>query len=688
VKLGGLISPKLLSKSAAATSAAILFYLLAAFMPSSLAADSAGSSCNFLYQTILYADESPSLICLKSSNSPNNLLWHIDSEPDHWKYITDDRESKDSLAFGRKCIEPAGIPRQDVKGREFTCQIVLGRVEQIWFSEEYSDAVKPSLPVVADTPINQASKKPEKVAKPSPVAIGTPSPISTPSPTPILTPEQSPTPTISPSSTPSIAPQIEIPGGNRVDEVLVDKVFNKLLPIAVVLGITAIAGTAIPSQPQRGADSPISELTRIRTRDEEFGLETIDHGIGDDLKIWRFKWIRLSRLFESFIPNMSVRFSQLSQSIANTISEAQYLRAISGSFSLVLYPVAVLLGSWTYSELFQEKSMSVLLIYAVLSLGIIDPLAGLVHILTMISFLIFNGQLFQIDNLRNLIWIGFIAITPIFIAKSIRPLTRLGRSSIEFLWARSLDLLLGPLVTSWVLVKILQFIGSENSLIGSENSPFSKIKEMTDKNQPILLYGLMAILVLRYLMADLAQRAFPLRLNLMKVQILANKWRTFAGSLVLASIFTFLLYPMFPKSLYIPIALSIAFVYPSLLSLLGKKELKGFRWLNIEDSLKIVFTLALASLINIWSENASKSPQGIIELSSIQVYLGIFAILLPLIVFPSVEYFSRNANQLVWQKAEKTRVAAHIALQIISISIIWLYATNHKVFESIAKSFF
>jgi hypothetical protein len=679
VKLGGLISPKLLSKSAAATSAAVLFYLLAAFMPSSLAADSAGSSCYFLYQTILYADESPSLICLKSSKSPNNLLWHIDSEPDHWKYITNDPLSKDSLAFGRPCLKSdIGILGQDIKEREFTCQIIDGRVEQIWFSEEYSDAVKPSLPVVAATPKNQASKKPDKVTKPSPVAIGTPSPISTPSPTPILAPEQSPTPTISPSSTPSIAPQIEIPGGNRVDEVLVDKVFNKLLPIAVVLGITAIAG--IPSQ-SRGADSPISEITRIRTRDEEFGLETIDHGIGDDLKIWRFKWIRLSRLFESFIPNMSVRFSQLSQSIANTISEAQYLRAISGSFSLVLYPVAVLLGSWTYSELFQEKSMSVLLIYAVLSLGIIDPLAGLVHVFTMISYLIFNGQLFQIDNLRNLIWIGFIAITPIFIAKSIRPLTRLGRSSIEFLWARSLDLLLGPLVTSWVLVKILQFIGSENS-------PFSKIKEMTDKNQPILLYGLMAILVLRYLMADLAQRAFPLRLNLMKVQILANQWRTFAGSLVLASIFTFLLYPMFSKSLYIPIALSIAFVYPSLLSLLGKKELKGFRWLNIEDSLKIVFTLALASLINIWSENASKSPQGIIELSSIQVYLGIFAILLPLIVFPSVEYFSRNANQLVWKKAEKTRVAAHIALQIISISIIWLYATNHKVFESIAKSFF
>lgn len=198
----------------------------------------------------------------------------------------------------------------------------------------------------------------------------------------------------------------------------------------------------------------------------------------------------------------------------------------------------------------------------------------------------------------------------------------------------------------------------------------------------------MSILALRYLLADLAQRAFPLRLNLMKAQFPANKWRIFSGYIVLASIFTFLLYPMFPKSLYIPIALSIAFVYPSLLSLLGKKELKGFRWLNIEDSLKIVFTLALASLINIWSENASKSPQGIIELSSIQVYLGIFAILLPLIVFPSLEYFSQNTKQVVWTKTEKTRVTAHISLQIISISIIWLYATNHKVFESIAKSFF
>ena len=676
VKLGGLISPKLLSKSAAAISAAVLFYFLAAFMPSSLAADSAGSSCYFLYQTILYADESPSLICLKSSNSPNNLLWHTDSEPDHSQYITSDPLSKDSLAFGRRCLESdIGIPRLDIKGREFTCQIVPGRIEQIWFSQKYFDAAKPSLPVVAATPTNQASKKPAAISTPSPVVI------STPSPTQILTPEQSPTPTFSASPTQSFAPQIEIPGGNRVDEVLVDKVFNKLLPIAVVLGITAVAGTAIPSQPQRGADSPISEITRIRTRDKEFGLETIDHGIGDNLKIWRFKWIRLSRLFESFIPNTSVRFSQLSQSIANTISEAQYLRAISGSFSLALYPLAVLLGSWTYSELFQEKSMSVLLIYAVLSLGIIDPLAGLVHVLTMTSYLILNGQLFQIDNVRNLIWIGFIAITPIFIAKSIRPLTRLGGSSFEFLWARSLDLLLGPLVTSWVLVKILQFIGSESS-------PFSKIHVVTDQNQTFLLYGLMAILALRYLMADLAQRAFPSRLNLMKVQFPANKWRTFSGSLVLASIFTFLLYPMFPNSLYIPIALSIAFVYPSLLSLLSKKELKGFRWLNIEDSLKIVLTLALAALINIWGENASKSPEGIIELSSIQVYLGIFAILLPLIVFPSIEYFSRNTNQLVWKKAEKTRVAAHIALQTISISIIWLYATNHKVFESIAKSFF
>ena len=679
----GLFSHELTSKSAATIAAAILMLFLAAFIPSSLAADTAGNSCMFLYQTVLYPDESPSLICLKSSSSPNNLLWHIDSEPDHSKYITNDKESKDSLAFGRKCMESdIGIPRQDIYGREFTCQIVEGRSEQIWFSEKYFEATKPSLPAVAiatkpslpaeaTATTSQASKKPEKTDTPSPVAI------STASPAPILTPEESPTPTISPSPIQSSAPQIEVSGGNRVDEVLVDKVFNKLLPIAVVLGITA----AIPSQPQRGADSPISEITRIRTRDEEFDGEKVEHGIGDDLKLWKFKWIRLSGLFESFIPNISVRISQLSQSIANTISEAQYLRAISGSFSLMLYPVAVLLGSWTYSELFQEKSMSVLLIYAVLSLGIIDPLAGLVHVLTMTSYLILNGQLFQVDNVRNLIWIGFIAITPIFIAKSIRPLTRLGGSSFEFLWARSLDLLLGPLVTSWVLVKILQFIGSEGS-------PFSKIHVVTDQNQTLLLYGLMAILALRYLMADLAQRAFPLRLNLMKAQIPANKWRTFSGSIVLASIFTFLLFPMFPKSLYIPIALSIAFVYPSLLSLLGKKELKGFRWLNIEDSLKIVFTLALASLINIWSENASKSPQGIIELSSIQVYLGIFAILLPLIVFPSLEYFSQNAKHLVWTKAEKTRVTAHISLQIISISIIWLYATNHKVFESIAKSFF
>ena len=357
VRRAGLFSHELTSKSAATITAAILMLFLAAFIPSSLGADTAGNSCMFLYQTILYPDESPSLICLKSSSSPNNLLWHIDSEPDHSKYITNDKESKDSLAFGRKCMESdIGIPRQDIYGREFTCQIVEGRSEQIWFSEKYFEATKPSLPVVAiatrpslpaeaTATTSQASKKPEKTDTPSPVAI------STASPAPILTPEESPTPTISPSPIQSSAPQIEVSGGNRVDEVLVDKVFNKLLPIAVVLGITA----AIPSQPQRGADSPISEITRIRTRDEEFDGEKVEHGIGDDLKLWKFKWIRLSGLFESFIPNISVRISQFSQSIANTISEAQYLRAISGSFSLVLYPVAVLLGSWTYCELLGGK---------------------------------------------------------------------------------------------------------------------------------------------------------------------------------------------------------------------------------------------------------------------------------------------------------------------------------------------
>lgn len=137
---------------------AIAVSFLSLCMPSGFAVETAGSSCALEYRTILYESGQASLTCLKDPSAPHALLWQLDSNPDHWKFIP--LTGTDSLGFGRECLlSDLNIAHFDIYGREFTCQLVSGRTVQIWYSKTYFDEIQASLPVLnAPTPKPNVTK--------------------------------------------------------------------------------------------------------------------------------------------------------------------------------------------------------------------------------------------------------------------------------------------------------------------------------------------------------------------------------------------------------------------------------------------------------------------------------------------------------------------------------------------------
>ena len=451
----------------------------------------------------------------------------------------------------------------------------------------------------------------------------------------------------------------------------------------MVLGIAASAASipatrlVPPSQPNRGEGMPLTEITRIKTRrDGQESAEPV-HGRGDDSMVWSFKWIRLRGLFEVFLPRACMKISQFSQTAANTASEANYLRAISGVFSLALYPIAFILGALAYTEFFTNKKVSTLLILAIATLGIFDPLAGVVLIFVVASRLLLNLAFFDLDNLRTLLWICFISLAPIFIAKSIRPLTRFGHNSLEYLWERFVDILLGSLVTSWILLRTLEFVSK------SDKSAF-KIVGLENRHDTVILLSLVLIvMMLRYLLEDLVLRTFPWRLSQMNAKFSTNRWRLLVGSIALASLFTFNLLHIFDPSWYIPTALSIAFVLPSLLNFLPIKPLTKLNWLNIDGSAKIVSALAIAAFVNkLVKLSVQSKTDAVFLLTNVQFLIGITVLLIPLIIFPLLEFLFREENRPVAKEKSAIKMLGHMVFQSIFIAIIFWAAFRTNIFEN------
>ena len=287
----------------------------------------------------------------------------------------------------------------------------------------------------------------------------------------------------SPNQTPETGSSLETStNGSKTDEPIDKNVFDgaspefvksSILAAATYLAITtsAVLRASIPVPSQNSANSPgpnnsnrsnFPEVMELRSRRErKFGSGKGMRGFFNGPIISLDKW----SFFTVKVPAFIRKIGKISPPAATIFGDADYLRASTGAFSLILYPAALCLGIFEYLGTDSTDKTYPIPSKEFLSLGLIlgcfDALAGAISAITF-AVLFFSFELagksagiHWHQNSATLISIFILTTGPALFAGAMRRFdgvhtNRKGR------WERLVDYALSPIVTAWIIWKVLE----------------------------------------------------------------------------------------------------------------------------------------------------------------------------------------------------------------------------------------
>ena len=260
-----------------------------------------------------------------------------------------------------------------------------------------------------------------------------------------------------------VAPEAIVPADEptQVGEPITTKAVSStlLIGLAAAVSLTSAAGSSSnqpsPNRPE-SPDAP--ELLRAR-KERRFATTN---------KVGRFfqgSVISMDRwsFFTAKMPALIRWFGKRSAVIATSIGDADYLRAVLGIFSLLIYPAAIVIGALEFNSLAEESSpipVARWLLIAIV-IGCFDSLAGAISALTFglltVTANLGNASIDWLTFLGTLVFIFMLSTGPALFAGAFRRFdgvhtNRKGR------WERLVDYALSPIVTAWVILKGLELI--------------------------------------------------------------------------------------------------------------------------------------------------------------------------------------------------------------------------------------
>ena len=194
---------------------------------------------------------------------------------------------------------------------------------------------------------------------------------------------------------------------------------------------------------------------------------------------------------------------KISPLLSRTFTDAAPLRALTGSFSLLLPLAALLLGVFAAVSVGGRAEPAVLaFMIPLLVLGVFDALAGLIGAVAFAVVVALSGGIVDASSVRTLIGVGLIMVGPGLIAGSFRDIRRRRTSGRAATWERLTDLVVVPLIGAWTTIAIIQALPS----LGGLNFPIT---------QQARLLGLVALvsLLLKVLLEEAAARKVPGRMR-------------------------------------------------------------------------------------------------------------------------------------------------------------------------------
>lgn len=188
--------------------------------------------------------------------------------------------------------------------------------------------------------------------------------------------------------------------------------------------------------------------------------------------------------------------SKKSKLLTGVIANGAYLQALSGPVSFLLPIIGFVIGIAMGIKSDFSRSLvptSFALFLAVIVLGILDSLSGLIAVATFSLCALVQGRVNSLVDLRTLLGLIFISCTPILAASAMRPLRRLKKEWT--LWERTSDILIASLLSGWAVK------GMVTALDG-----FSHQKNLVVTHSNLL--GLVAggVIAIRYVLEELSLR--------------------------------------------------------------------------------------------------------------------------------------------------------------------------------------
>jgi len=374
-------------------------------------------------------------------------------------------------------------------------------------------------------------------------------------------------------------------------------------------------------------------------------------GWGDRSKTWRHKRTDgIDRRWRRFAESIS-SFSPLA---ARTFGDGSYLRAMTGSFSTVLYPIAVVLGAYALiNSDRQALPPATWIVIAIAILGTIDAAAGLLASAIFVLGVTFSGNIFSREEVLTVAGLSIIFFAPALLASAIRPIRRL-ISEVDDRWERMTDYALVGLLSFWSLEKI---VGALNGLSGL------KLPISADARQIAFIVAI--AITLRVIMEDLATYAYPVRLEKVSPdykepstfqQVISLEFKTF--------VFVLLAIPFVGFNIQLALG-TLFFLLPSILGLtVGDKypKLPVIGKIVPKGALKLVAMVFIGSIFANWVEGLFESPEDFIPWS--------FALLaIPGLLFKFAGDFAEKPGY-DWRKTDFGRMVYRIGGIAIYILIV------------------
>jgi|GEM_PF-3328113 len=231
------------------------------------------------------------------------------------------------------------------------------------------------------------------------------------------------------------------------------------------------------------------------------GIEVVDLEVektGDRSRTWRTPWVHglqqvLVRIYEA-----TSRYSLI---LPRTLSDGMWARAMFGSAALLLWVAGITVGISSLIQTgFSVVPASFVVILAIIVLGVLDAMAGLLAWATISLGALVTGHLTTTDDFLTIVGVGLLAVSLSFFAHHLRPIRRHIHSGLGPVFDRCADYAISPVIVAFTALGLAEGL---NGLSGLE------LVSHEDLLYVELVTG--AAVAIRMILEDLALRHYPQR---------------------------------------------------------------------------------------------------------------------------------------------------------------------------------